>query len=80
MLKFSLIALAAATTISAIPNIASADEYYVVRRPKTRECTVVESRPRDTTLLQVGPLAFKTRDEADRQRTVLCQNKFDDED
>jgi hypothetical protein len=51
---------------------AMADEYYVVRGAD-RECRVVESRPSDNTIVQVGPLAFQTRDDAERERTVLCR-------
>ncbi|WP_245297025.1 MULTISPECIES: hypothetical protein [Rhodomicrobium] len=59
---------------AAIAVPASADEYYVVRGPN-KECRVVESRPTDSTIMQVGPLAFKSRDEAERQRTVLCKDE-----
>ncbi|WP_088348442.1 MULTISPECIES: hypothetical protein [Rhodomicrobium] len=59
--------------LAALASPASADEYYVVRGPD-RECRVVETRPTDTTIVQVGPLAFKTRDEAERERVVLCRD------
>ena len=53
---------------------AFADEYYVVRGPD-KECRVVETRPSDTTIVQVGPLAFATRDDAERERVVLCKEE-----
>lgn len=68
-------ALAVATVVAAYAAPAMADEYYVVRDTRTQKCTVVTERPRDTTLVQVGPLAFKTRDEADRQVTTICTTK-----
>ena len=61
-----------ALVLTAAP--AFADEYYVVRGPD-RECRVVETRPADTTIVQVGPLAFATRDEAERERVVLCKEE-----
>lgn len=80
MLKAALFVAVAGAALCAADLAAVADEYYVVRRPKTHECTVVEHRPTENTLVQVGPLAFKTRGEAEEQRTTLCKNKFDDED
>lgn len=53
---------------------AFADEYYVVRGPD-RECRVVETRPSDSTIVQIGPLAFATREDAERERVVLCQDE-----
>lgn len=61
----------------AMASPALADEYYVVRGPD-KECRVVETRPADTTIVQVGPLAFKTRDDAERERMVLCKEEEDD--
>lgn len=61
----------------AMASPALADEYYVVRGPD-KECRVVETRPADTTIVQVGPLAFKTRDDAERERIVLCKEEEDD--
>jgi len=63
-------ALAAALVVaSAAPALA--DEYYVVRGPD-RHCTVTTTRPAgETVVTQIGPLAFKTREEAqDRIKTT----------
>lgn len=79
MLKSALLVAIGGAALFAADRAAIADEYYVVRRPKTHECTVVERRPVDNTILQVGPLAFKTQGEAEERRTVLCKNRFDDE-
>ncbi|MGE0766604.1 MAG: hypothetical protein AB7L90_09085 [Hyphomicrobiaceae bacterium] len=54
---------------------ANAAEYYVVREKTSKKCKVVETRPTETTWVQVGPAAFKTRDEADRQIKVICKEK-----
>jgi hypothetical protein len=44
----------------------AADEYYVVQDVKTKKCTVVDKKPTTTTTVtQVGPVAFKTRQEAE---------------
>jgi hypothetical protein len=65
-------ALIAAMGASLMSSAAMAD-YYIVQEKTTRECKVVETRPTETTWLQVGPLAFKTKDEADRQVKVICR-------
>ena len=56
---------------------ALAAEYYVVQEKATKKCKVVETRPAatETTWVQVGPMAFKTRDEAEKQVTVICKEK-----
>jgi len=56
---------------------ASADEYYVVRDKTSKKCKVVETRPsaKETTWVQVGPAAFKTREEADKQIKVICKER-----
>lgn len=65
----------AALTATAAP--AFADEYYVVRGPD-RDCRVVETRPVEKTYVQVGPVAFATREEAEKQVTVLCKDEQPD--
>ena len=69
MLK--VLGLAAAAAL--VSTAALAAEYYVVQEKTTRECKVVETRPTETTWVQVGPLAFKTRDEAEKQVKVICK-------
>ena len=54
---------------------ASADEYYVVRDAHTKHCTVVTQRPESKEVVtQIGPLAFKSRQEADDRikQTKVC--------
>ena len=50
---------------------ALADQYYVVRGPD-RHCTVTTTKPTEqTTITQIGPLAFETRQLAeDRIKTT----------
>ena len=64
----------AATAVAILSTSALAD-YYVVQEKATGKCKVVETRPIETTWIQIGPLAFKTRDEAEKQVTVICKSK-----
>jgi hypothetical protein len=70
MKKFILVAGLAFAAAAPV----SAEEYYIVRGPD-KECRVVETRPTESTILQVGPLAFKTRDDADRELKVVCREE-----
>jgi len=54
---------------------ALAAEYFVVRGPD-KKCKVVETRPTDKTVVVIGNKAFVTRDEAEKQVTVLCKEKM----
>ena len=69
MRKFVL-SIAALAAMSA-PVFAA--EFYVVRDPDTKQCRVVETRPTDTKIVVWGERAFTTRDEAQKQVTVLCK-------
>ena len=77
----SRIALAAAlTTALAVPAFAQSTtvtEYYVVQDSSTKKCTIVDKKPTTTTIVQVGPLAFKTRTEAEGgMKTIkVCETK-----
>jgi hypothetical protein len=62
-----------AAAVALLSTSAFAAEYYVVQDSATKKCKVVETRPTETTWVQVGPLAFKTREEADRQIKVICK-------
>lgn len=50
---------------------ALADQYYIVRGPD-RHCTVTTTKPTEqTTITQIGPLAFESREKAeDRIKTT----------
>ncbi|HXE69220.1 MAG TPA: hypothetical protein VN523_07670 [Hyphomicrobiaceae bacterium] len=65
----------AGAAVAMLSSTAVAAEYYIVQEKATKKCKVVEARPTETTWVQVGPLAFKTRDEADRQVAVVCKEK-----
>lgn len=55
---------------------AAADEYYVVRGPD-RHCTVTTTRPTEqTTVTQIGPLAFESREKAENRikTTKVCSD------
>jgi hypothetical protein len=65
----------AGAAVALLSSTAVAAEYYIVQEKSTKKCKVVETRPTETTWVQVGPLAFKTREEADKQLTVVCKEK-----
>jgi hypothetical protein len=73
MIKSICLAVAA---VAILGSSALAQEYYVVQERTTKQCKVVETRPTETTWVQVGPLAFKTRDEAEKQVKVICKEKI----
>jgi hypothetical protein len=56
-------ALAAGLTLPA--SAQTATEYYVVQDTATKKCTIVEQKPTTTNVVQVGPVAFKSRSEAE---------------
>jgi hypothetical protein len=66
------IVCAASAALALLSSAALAD-FYVVQEKSTKECKIVETRPTETTWVQVGPLAFKTRDEAEKQIKVICK-------
>jgi hypothetical protein len=71
------IVLASALLVS-IAAPAFAAEYYVVQDVKTKKCTIVEQKPTSTTTVtQVGPIAFKTRTEAESgmKKEKICVEK-----
>lgn len=49
-------------------------DYYVVQESNTKECKIVETVPEDKVWIQVGPVAFATREEADKEVAVLCKD------
>ena len=59
----ALSAFAATTAFAQTTTVSS--EYYVVRDATTKKCTIVDKKPTTTTMVQVGPMAFKTRTEAE---------------
>ena len=71
------IILAAGALVAVCSSAAFAQEYYVVQEKATMKCKIVETKlpATETTWVQVGPLAFKTREEAEKQSTVICKQK-----
>lgn len=67
------VALASAA-IALLMSTASA-EYYIVQEQATKKCKVVETRPTETTWVQVGPASFKTQSEAQKQIKTVCVEK-----
>ena len=69
-------ALVGAVLIAAFVTPAlAADEFYVVQDVKTKKCTIVSEKPKDTTTVtQIGPVAFRTRTEAEGsiKTTKVC--------
>lgn len=79
MYRKLLIASAAAAAIAA-PAFAQTtvtEEYYVVQDPGTKRCTIVNQKPTTTSVVQVGPMAFKTRTEAESgMKTIkVCETR-----
>jgi hypothetical protein len=73
MNKLIAVAMLAAFVTPAL----AADEFYVVQDVKTKKCTIVSEKPKDTTVVtQVGPVAFKTRTEAEGsiKTTKVCES------
>ena len=62
MKKFLIPAAVAAIMTSAAY---AQTEFYVVQETSTKKCTIVDKKPTTTTVVQVGPVAFKTRAEAE---------------
>ena len=70
----------AAAMASVIAGTAHAQttEFYVVQDTTTKKCTIVDKKPTTTTTVtQVGPVAFKTRQEAESgMKTIkVCESK-----
>jgi hypothetical protein len=55
---------------SAAPAFAA--EYYIVRGPD-KKCKVVETRPADTTVVVIGDKTYVSKEEAEKQLTVVCK-------
>ena len=59
------VAAQTSTTTTTTTGVGAAGEYYVVQDTATKKCTIVDKKPTTTTMVQVGPAAFKTRTEAE---------------
>jgi hypothetical protein len=65
----------AGAAVAFMSSTALAAEYFIVQDRATKKCKVVDVRPTETTWVQIGPLAFKTREEADKQVAVVCKER-----
>jgi hypothetical protein len=54
-----------ASVVAVSASAQAVTEYYVVQDSATKKCTIVDKKPTTTTVVQVGPVAFKTRAEAE---------------
>jgi Cu/Ag efflux protein CusF len=80
MTRFAI--AAALATMIAVPAFAqttttTTTEYYVVQDSSTKKCTIVDKKPTTTTMVEVGPMGFKTRTEAETgMKTIkVCETK-----
>ncbi len=67
----------AIVVLASVASPAWAD-YYVVQDVKTKHCTIVDQKPTSTTTVtQVGPMTFKTREEAETgmKKEKICVEK-----
>ena len=58
-------ALATPAVAQTTTTTTTTSEYYVVQDPGTKKCTIVTEKPASSTIVQVGPMAFKSRTEAE---------------
>jgi hypothetical protein len=73
-----LIVVSALASALAVPVAAqTVTEYYVVQDASTKRCTIVDQKPTTTTTVQVGPVGFKTRAEAESgMKTIkVCESR-----
>jgi hypothetical protein len=68
MLKYVLPLAILATSVAP----AFSAEFYIVRGPD-KKCKVVETRPTDTKIVVMGDKTFVTKEEAEKQLTVVCK-------
>ena len=76
---------AALTVLFAVPALAqqstttttTTNEYYVVQDATTKKCTIVDTKPTTTSVVQVGPMTFKSRTEAESgMKTIkVCETQ-----
>jgi hypothetical protein len=52
---------------------AFAAEFFIVRGPDKR-CQIGEKRPTDTKIVVIGNKAYVTREEAQKELTVVCKD------
>ena len=72
-IKYALCGILLAAFVT--PALA-ANKFYVVRDKATKECSIVEQKPTDATMKQVG-MAHKTQDKAEKamKAAKMCDAK-----
>lgn len=71
-----LVGTAVAAFLATSASAQTVTEYYVVQDTGTKKCTIVQQKPTTTTVVQVGPMAFKTRTEAETgMKTIAVCSK-----
>jgi hypothetical protein len=80
MKRLALSALIALSATSALAQAVTVDEYYVVRDPDSKKCTIVEHRPAVATSI-VDNGTFKTRTDAEAAIKTMedCKSDLDDD-
>lgn len=66
-----------AIVLIALTTPALAQEFYIVREPDAKECTIVETRPAAGAAVVIGDRVFTTRKDAQAQVEVLCSDDAD---
>jgi hypothetical protein len=64
-------ALGAMLTVALITPALS-QQFYIVQNPSTKQCTVVEEKPTDTSVTVMGNRVFTSRSEAQSAIRTVC--------
>ena len=64
-------ALGAMLTVALITPALS-QQFYIVQNPSTKQCTVVEEKPTDTSVVVMGNRVYTSRSEAQSAVRTVC--------
>ena len=69
-------AAAQTSTTTTTTGTSGSTEYYVVQDVATKKCTIVDKKPTTISMVQVGPVALKSRTEAETgmSSVKVCTN------
>jgi uncharacterized membrane protein len=75
-LSLPVAAQTSSTTTTTTTGTGASGDFYVVQDTTTKKCTIVDQKPTTTTMVQVGPLGFKSRTEAEggMKSIKVCTN------
>jgi hypothetical protein len=65
-------------TVGTVPALAD-EGFYIVRRPATQNCEIVQEKPASDAVI-IGGRAYTSRSEADSALTTVCTTDDDEED